>query len=146
MKNRSVILFSVICCALGGLIGEWAYAITPPPPVAPHLASVILTITPATVRADNVTPFAASEVKEYRLYFTQLTAYITAPPAASGPTTYTYIVPNGQCFKTTDAVAATTVDTGGLESAGSATVSATADTCSGKYPAGKPAVQITTGS
>lgn len=146
MKKLCVLMFAVVFCTIGTFLAECAYAITPPPPVAPHLASVILTITPATVRADNVTPFAASEVKEYRLYFTQLTAFITAPPAASGPTTYTYIVPNGQCFKTTDAVAATTVDTGGLESAGSATVSATVDACSGKYPAGKPAVQITTGS
>jgi hypothetical protein len=143
MKKRSIVLFAVICFSLGGLLGELVYAITPPPPVAPKLASVILTITPAILRADNVTPFTASEIKEHRLYFTQLTAYIAVSPTLP---TYTYIVPSGQCFKKTDAVAATTVDTGGLESEASVSVSAPADVCSGKYPAGKPAVQITTGS
>jgi hypothetical protein len=143
MKKRATILFAVTCFAVGGLIGEWAYAITPPPPVAPTLASVILTITPATVRADKVTPFALSEIKEHRLYFTQLSAYIAVP----APTlVYTWIIPSGQCFKAADSVAATTVDTGGLESDGSVSVSLAADRCSGKSLPGKPGVLISAGT
>jgi hypothetical protein len=143
MKRFAVCLFAIVCISVGWLATDCAYAITPPPPVAPTLASVILTITPATTRADKVTPFAASEMKENRLYFTQLSAYIVVP----APTlTYTWIVPSGQCFKTTDAVAATTVDTGGLESAASTDVTVTADRCSGKSLPGAPGVRISVGS
>lgn len=143
MKRSFIVLFAVVCCSVGIFLANCAYAITPPPPVAPHLASVIITITPATTRADNVTPLALSEIKEHRLYFTQLAAYIAVP----APTlVYTWIVPSGQCFKTTDSVAGTTVDTGGMESAASASVSATADVCSGKSLPGKPGVLMSVGS
>jgi hypothetical protein len=122
------------------LLPVFAEAITPPPPVTPTLASVIIEITPATVRADNVTPFTAAEIKENRLYFTQLSAYIAV---AAGVKTYTYIVPSGQCFRTTDGVAGTTVDSGNLESEASAVARVTGDRCSGKSLPGKPGVVIT---
>lgn len=129
----------VMLCAMLPLM---ATAITPPPPVAPALASVLVEITPATMRADDVTPFAQGEIKEHRLYFTNLSAYIAVPASAR---TYTYIVPSGKCFRTTDGVAGTTVDQGGLESRGSATVSVTEDRCSKTLP-GAPGVKIATGS
>lgn len=116
-----------------------AEAIQPPPPMNPTLASVIVEITPATLRADLQTPFTAAEIRENRLYFTQLSAFIAVP---AGVKTYTYIVPSGQCFRTSDGVAGTTVDTGGLESAASAEVTVTGDRCSGKSLPGKPGVKI----
>lgn len=143
MKRFAVLLFALGFYAIGTFMADCSYAITPPPPVAPKLASIILTITPATLRADKQTPMALSEIKEHRLYFTQLSAYIAVPMPAL---TYTWIIPSGQCFKTTDAVAATTVDTGGLESDGSVSATVTADRCSGKSLPGKPGVQITIGS
>lgn len=143
MRKLFVLMFTAALCTVGAFMANCTYAITPPPPVAPVLASVILTITPATLRADKITPFAASEIKEHRLYFTQLSAYIAVP----APTlVYTWIVPSGQCFKSTDSVSATTVDIGNLESAGSVSVSVTADRCSGKSLPGAPGVQISTGS
>jgi len=143
MKRFKVCLFAAACTMVGWIATDCTYAITPPPPVAPTLASVILTITPATTRADKVTPFAASEIKENRLYFTELAAYIAVPPTIS---VYTYLVPSGQCVKATDSITATTVDTGGLESAASVAVSVPADRCSGKLLPGAPGVKITIGS
>jgi hypothetical protein len=84
--------YLLLCLLLLPVLVE---AITPPPPVNPTLASVIIEITPATVRADNVTPFTAAEIRENRLYFTQLPAYIAV---AAGVKTYTYIVPSANVF------------------------------------------------
>jgi hypothetical protein len=121
-----------------------ATAITPPAPVAPKLESVLYSWTPATTRNDG-SPMAASERRETRLYVTALSAYIAVPEPAAN---YTYILPAGQCFKTTDAVAATTVDTDGRESAASISVSASPrDMCGPKaLPAAPTTVKAATGS
>lgn len=121
-----------------------ALAITPPAPIAPKLESVLYSWTPATTRNDG-SPMAASERRETRLYVTALSAYIAVPEPASN---YTYILPAGVCLKTSDGVAATTVDTDGRESPASITVAATPqDRCGPKpLPAAPTSVKAVIGS
>lgn len=115
-----------------------AHAITPPTPTAPKQATVIYKWTPDPLRADLVTPLPASERKEARLYITSLSAYIAVPEPA---TTYTYVVPWGQCIKSSDAAQVTQVDTLGQEGAASDPKSTSADACS----LGKPLPNRPTG-
>jgi hypothetical protein len=111
-----------------------AEAITPPPPVISSLAKVLYSWDNPTTRlaGDALT---IGELKETRLYITSLAAYITVPAPASS---YTYVVPSGQCIKASDGAQVTAVDTGMLESAGSNIVKVSADACSGKSLPGSP--------
>lgn len=123
------------------LLAMPAMAITPPTSTDPEPGKVVYSWTNATTRL-NGTPLAPAELKESRIYITSLSAYITVPaPAAS----YTYVVPSGQCIRTTDGAQVTNVDVGGLESPGSIVAKTTTDICSGKSRPGAPgAVKVTT--
>src|SRR5688572_12321528 len=100
-----------ICCGIGALFSALqAHAIKAPLPVTPAIASVLYSWTPPTTRVNGMA-LTAAERKETRLYLSSLTAYIAVPEPA---TSYTYVLPAGQCIRATDTAEATAVDTGGL--------------------------------
>lgn len=131
-------LFLVLCVAAGFFGARLANAITPPTPTQPKQATVVYAWVPPVLRADLVTPLPANERKESRLYITSLSAFITVPELA---TSYTYVVPWGQCIKSTDGAQVTAVDTLNQESAASNIAFTATDACS----VGKPLPKAPTG-
>lgn len=109
-----------------------AHAVTPPAPIAPAAAKLLASWTNPTTRTDAA-PLAASEIKQANIYITSLSSVIAVPAVSSLPaTSYTYTLPAGVCVKTTDSIAVTVTDTGGLESAASNAWKPAADICGPK--------------
>ncbi len=115
-----------------------AHAVTPPAPVSPTVAKLLVSWTNPITRTDGA-PLAASEIKQANIYVTSLSSVITVPAASGVPaTSYTYTLPAGVCIKTTDGVAATVTDTSGLESGASNVWKPAADLCGPKQLPGPP--------
>jgi hypothetical protein len=113
-----------------------AMAITPPTPVEPEPGKVFYSWTLATMRGTPpVGPLPLTEVKETRIYITSLSAFIAVPAPA---TTYTYVVPSGQCVRVSDGSQLTQVDTAGAEGAASPVYQTSKDVCTGKSLPGAP--------
>lgn len=143
-----LIRFLVIALFLllpAGVLIPSAYAVTPPAPVAPVAAKLLVSWKNAATRADG-TPLAATEIKQTNIYVTSLASVIVVQQTDGAPTSYSYVLPAGICIKATDGIAATHTDTGGLESATSAVAKVAADICGPKsLPSQPTAVTATAG-
>jgi hypothetical protein len=130
MPRLNVILLLVMLSML--LLPFLAHSATPPAPIAPAAAKLLASWTNPTTRTDTA-PLAASEIKQANIYITSLASVITVPAVSNVPaTSYTYALPAGVCVKTTDSIAVTVTDTGGLESAASNVWKPAADICGPK--------------
>lgn len=143
MNRTRETAFLIFLAAAAITAAGMAHAIKPPAPVAVEVAGVTYSWALPTTRVSGVT-LTPAERKETRLYISSLSAYIVVPEAG---TSYTYIVPAGQCIRKTDTAAVTAVDTEGRESAGSMEVSTPVDVCGPKaLPAAPTAVKVAIGS
>lgn len=137
MNLFRALIIGLVCLLPTAVFVQTAHAVTPPAPVAPVAVKLLVSWKNAATRADG-TPLAAAEIKQTNIYITSLSSVIVVPQIDGAPTNYSYALPAGVCIKTTDGIAATHTDTGGLESATSAVAKVSADLCGPKSPPSAP--------
>lgn len=138
MKSMRIVF---IALAVTTFFAAAASAITPPTPVEPKAATVTFSWTMPTTRT-NGTPLALSEISKTRLYITALDNLIEIPAPA---TSYVYVLPAGTCLSNSDSAAVTAMDTAGLESMASNSVSMVAQCGPKPLPSAPTGLSATAG-